>query len=185
MQKNVTSAIRAAVKSYVQYGNRSDPHFPNTSGRLDDGRAFAVSDPFVDGLDRALQKVTVVWIDPNTDGVMVAAEHTLHNLSGTFNLRMVSGMAEQQEPSHTIDFAVDRVSLNIEFDALRPNCLCSAIAQVNTISTRSRHDRRDDTGKLPQVANAFVNAFEDHLSVGTCKAIAKSNKYGTNPCLTS
>ncbi|XP_060865305.1 uncharacterized protein LOC132941314 [Metopolophium dirhodum] len=180
-RQNVTSAIRAAVQPYVQYRNRSDPHFPASAGRLDNGRFFAVSDPFVDGLDTALQKVNSVWTEPNTGVLMVAVEHTLHNLNGTFNLHVVSELAELQQPGHVIDFVMDRVRLSIAYDVLRPNCLCSAIVKVYKITTWSR-DSQEDTGHLPQVAAAFANTVEDHLSIGTCAAIAKTNKYGTNPC---
>jgi len=180
-RQNVTSAIRAAVQPYVQYRNRSDPHFPATAGRLDNGRFFAVSDPFVDGLDTALQKVNSVWIEPNTNVVMVAVEHTLHNLTGTFNLHVVSDLAELQQPGHVIDFVMDRVSLSIAYDVLRPNCLCSATVKVFKLTTRSP-DSQGATEHLPQVAAAFANTVEDHLSIGTCAAIAKTNKYGTNPC---
>jgi len=181
IRQNVTSAIRAAVQPYVQYGNRSDPHFPATTGRLDNGRFFAVSDPFVDGLDTALQKVNSVWTEPNTGVLMVAVDHTLHNLSGTFHLHVVSELAELQQPGHVIDFFMDRVSLSIAHDVLRPNCLCSATVKVNKITTWSR-DSQEDTGHLPQVAATFAKTVEDHLSIGTCRIIAKTNKYGANPC---
>ncbi|KAF0772985.1 Uncharacterized protein FWK35_00002279 [Aphis craccivora] len=179
-RENVTSAIRAAVQPYVQYRNRSDPHFPTTTDRLDDGRLFAVSDLFVDGLDTALQKVKSVWTEPSTGVVMVAVEHVLHNLSGTFNLRVVSTETELQQPARLIDFSMDRIDLSITYDVLRPDCLCLATVQVDKTSTWP-HDGRDDDGNLlPQVTTAFTNAIKDHLSVGTCATIAKTNKYGTN-----
>jgi len=98
-RQNVTSAIREAVQPYVQYRNRSDPHFPASAGRLDNGRFFAVSDPFVDGLDTALQKVNSVWSKPNTGVLMVDVEHTLHNLNGTFNLHVVSELSNCSSPA--------------------------------------------------------------------------------------
>ncbi|XP_015373669.1 PREDICTED: uncharacterized protein LOC107168690 [Diuraphis noxia] len=180
-RKNVTSAIRAAIQPYVQYRNRSDSHFPPTAGWLDDGRFFAIIVPFVDGLDKALQKVNSVWTEPNTGALMVTVEHTLHNINGTFNLHVVSRLSELQQPSRVIDFFMDRVRLSITYDVLRPNCLCSAIVKVYKITSQPR-DTQDDTGHLPIVATAFANAVKDHLSNGSCSAIAKTNKYGTNPC---
>lgn len=180
-RKNVTSAIRAAIQPYVQYRNRSDPHFPPTAGWLDDGRFFAIIVPFVDGLDKALQKVNSVWTEPNTGALMVTIEHTLHNINGTFNLHVVSRLSELQHPSRVVDFFMDRVRLSITYDVLRPNCFCSAIVNVYKMTTRPR-DSQDDTGHLPIVAAAFANSVKDHLSNGTCSAIAKTNKYGTNPC---
>ncbi|XP_060852156.1 uncharacterized protein LOC132930344 [Rhopalosiphum padi] len=179
-RKNVTSAIRAAVQPYVQYRNRSDPHFPATTDRLDDGLSFTVSDMFVDGLDTVLQKVNAVWTEPSTGAVMTAVGHTLHNLSGTFNLRIVSDVTKLQQPVRLIDFSMDRINLSITYDVLRPSCFCLATVQVYKATTWPRDDRDDAAGHLQQVTAAFVNTIKDHLSVGTCATIVKTSKYGTN-----
>lgn len=179
-RKNVTSAIRAAVRPYVQFKNRSDPHFPATIGRLDDGREFVVSDPFVDGLDNAVQKVKTVWLEPYSgDTMIVSAEYTLHNLSGTFDL-YVMGPAPSGQLRETADFAVNRVDLSIEYDALKPKCYCSTAVQVHGTTARAKNGVRGGDGLYQQVVAAFVYAVNDHLSVGTCAAIVQMNRHGRN-----
>lgn len=202
---NVTSAIRAAVNPYVMYKNRSDPHFPGTTGRLDDGRAFVVSSPFTNGLDNAVQKVKAVWTQPATDAWMVAVENTLHNLNGTFDLRVVRGAAAapgQQSgggssSDHcTVGFAFDRVGLSITYDAVKPNCYCVAVVQVYGATVVRPAERGRGAGDQlqahglgitdtvqDQAVAAFANGVKDHLTVSTCKAIVKMNKYGSNPPL--
>lgn len=86
------------MQPYVLYKNRSDPHFPGTTGRLNDGRGFVVGDPFTAGLDHASQKVRAVWTEPGSDAVIVAVENTLHNLSGTFNLHVLQGRPPKVPP---------------------------------------------------------------------------------------
>lgn len=202
--KNVTSAIRAAVQPYVIYRNQSDPHFPGATGRLDDGRSFVVDGPFTSGLDHVAQKVRAAWTEPNADAVYVAVENTLHDLSGTFDLRVLQQPGTTGTGGHddnssaandtatvegpvamatVVDFAVDRVRLSVTYDALRPNCYCTAVVQMYgaTASPRRRDgvvDAADESLQRPvrQAAAAFFGAVKDHLSVGTCAAIAKTNE---------
>lgn len=185
-RKNVTSAIRAAVRPYVLYKNRSDPHFPGADGRLDNGRTFEVRNPFVNGLDNAVQKVKAVWSKPDADVVIVFAENTLYNLSGTFDLH-VRGAAERAagdgedggptlRAAAVVEFAVDRINLNVAYDVLRPNCYCSVAVQA--YGTAAQPKIGEDTLYRQQAVNAFVDTVKDHLSAGTCVAIVKMNRYG-------
>lgn len=192
MRGNVTFAIRAAVQPYVLYKNRSDPHFPGAQGQLDDSREFVVSDPFTNGLDNAVQKVRAVGMVPDAGALIVYAENTLHNLSGTFDLlvrKRRDGAAgqdgENADVTTSVGFAIDRVRLSIAYDVLRPNCYCSTAVQVYGTTTRpkGRGDGHgvNESGLYRQATEAFVNSVKEHLSTGTCRAIVKMNRFGRNP----
>jgi len=174
-RQNVSSAVRTAVRPYVIYKNQSDPHFPGVAGQLVDGRRFAVSDPFADGLDHAVQKVTAVQLTSSDNGTsaIVYADYALHNVSGTFRLRV------DDAEFGTVYFAVERFGLSVEYDALRPNCFCSIDVQAYGPTAVGPGDNRPDTGAMyRQVAKAFADSVGHHLSVGTCSAIVKMNKFG-------
>lgn len=175
MRNNVTFAIRAAVQPYVLYKNRSDPHFPSVTGRLDNGQDFVISDPFMDGLQNAIQKVMAVRSDTNVGAVILFSENTLHNVSGTFNLLVM-----QQQGTTVIEFTIDRISLSVTYDVLKPNCYCSTVVQLYGMTAWPKNGN-GDKNMYQQVAAAFIKTVKDHLSVGTCAAIVKMNKYGRNP----
>jgi len=170
-RKNVTSAIRAAVQPYVLYKNRSDPHFPGATGWLGNGQTFAIRNPFVNGLDNAVQKVKAVWSKLDAGSVIVFVENTLYNLSGTFDL-YVRGVAERTE---VVEFVVGRVSLEIAYDVLKPNCYCSTVVHAYGMGPKSGRDRPYEQR---QAIDAFVDTIKRHLSVGTCAAIVKTNRHG-------
>lgn len=80
------------------------------------------------------------------------------------------------------DFAIDRVRLSVAYDALKPDCYCTAAVYVYGATARPRDgDGGAGVGSHPvlqQAAAAFFGAVKDHLSVGTCAAMVKMNRHG-------
>lgn len=190
---NVTSAIWEAVRPYVQYRNRTDPHFNSIAdaGRLDDGRTLAVDGPIVDGLQRVVQKVRSVRWDRAAGAAYVFVEHALHRLNGTMDVRAFAADGHRgpegtatatATTTAAVDFAVHRVDVDIAFDALGPGRYCAAAVRVHGITVWPRHvpvaaDDRNAAELYLRAADALDRIFRDHLSVGTCAHIARTNKY--------
>ncbi|XP_050438319.1 uncharacterized protein LOC126844282 [Adelges cooleyi] len=175
MQNNVTTAIRAAVKPYINFKNYSDPHFPKANGQLKNGPSFKISNVFTTGLNNTLQKLQSLQVNMNSNSVTAQTSVYVHNLTGTFDLA-VEGPQKYRSQAK---FSFEYMELIIKYDIVRPHYNCKTIVkmyQPKVYSAYQKQNARECICANQQFADAFALQINDHISKGFCKFIINYTK---------
>lgn len=173
MQPNISIAVRQAVRPYIMFKNVSDPHFKGFTASTPSNLQLEVDDVFTNGLNQTLQRVRNMTVDMANKKLMSSTEFVMHNLSGTFRVKLTNGTKEYTDYA---DFEIENINVAPVSNMFnRDDCTASTTVKNTkvTIDPASFNLYKKEEIEVTQVLeNEFSNTLKNKFDKTVCIALA-------------
>ncbi|KAF0705548.1 Uncharacterized protein FWK35_00037147 [Aphis craccivora] len=177
MQPNISIAVREAVKPYIIFKNVSNPHFKGFTASTPSNLQIVVGDPdvFANGLNQTLLRVRNMTVDMAKKKLLSSTELAMHNLSGTFRLKLTNGTKEY---TGYADFEIENINVapvsNMfdRNDCTSPTIIKNTKVTIDDPASFNLNTKEDELEVIKALEDGFSDTTKKKFEKAICNYLA-------------